>query len=106
MKCFTKNPDATKRLDKHQTKADRLQDQRAGLDTGRKFATGYGERAGSGGGYSEVDRRAADDARRRREDEDRKTEERKVALSTFRCLEPISVSIWRAQFINLILIIR
>lgn len=55
------SPDPMKRPSKHQTYADKLQDQRAGLDTGRKFATGTGDRAGSGGGYKEVDERAVRD---------------------------------------------
>jgi len=67
-----------KRPSKHQTYADKLQDQRAGLDTGRKFSTGGGDRAGSGGGYKEVDERALRDAQRRKEDDERDTEQRKA----------------------------
>jgi len=65
-------------MDKHQTYADKLQDQRAGLDTGRKFATGKGDRYGSSGGYKEVDHEAQWEGKRRREEEKEVAEKRKA----------------------------
>lgn len=61
------------------TYADKVQDRRAGLDTGRSFATGRGDREGSGGGYRELDRDAERRQKRRREEEAKETEERKKA---------------------------
>merc|ERR1712086_242883 len=76
-KCFTPHP--TRKPDKHQTYADKLQDQRAGLDTGRKFATGHGDRAGHSGGYKEVDQEALYRQKRRREEDQFEKDQRKAA---------------------------
>jgi len=77
-KCFTPHPCRVKEVFKP-TYADKVQDRRAGLDTGRTFATGNGYREGSGGGYSEVDREAEYRKKRRREEEKQETAERKAA---------------------------
>ena len=75
VKCFTMHP--KRKPDKHQSYADKVQDQRAGLDTGRKFATGDGQRAGFSGGYREVDDEALGRQKRRREEKEDEKEERK-----------------------------
>lgn len=79
-KCFTAHPTRKKEVvvrDKHQSKADMMQDRRAGLDTGRQFATGSGSREGSGGGYKEVDRDYEYRQKRKREEEKQEAAERK-----------------------------
>jgi len=79
-KCFTPHPTRVKEVfmpTKQQSKADQMQDRRAGLDTGRQFTTGHGSREGSGGGYKEVDQEAEYRKKRRREEEKQEAAERK-----------------------------
>jgi len=76
-RCFTKHPLRNPK-DFKPSKADVIQDRRAGLDTGRNMQTGHGDRAGVGGGYKEVDYEASQRLKRRREEEKEEAEHRKA----------------------------
>ena len=74
------------------TLADKIQDRRAGLDTGRTFAKGSGSREGHAGGFRELDLEAEMRQKRRREEEKeeamqrKKTKDKCGACKRFTCL--------------------
>jgi len=83
-KCFARHPNRPLEQFKP-TKADVMQDRRAGLDTARKYGTGNGSREGSSGGYREVDDEALRQNKRRREEEKEHAEKRKATGVKCKC---------------------
>ena len=79
-KCFTPNP---RRPSKPPTEADKYQDRACGLDTGRRYNSGGGDRAGSSGGYREVD--PEEERARKKRKAEREEEKEKRKASKERC---------------------